>query len=154
MPFHRGSIASKLNWNKSVSEIYCTSIIRVDINLHRPWWWRQSMSPKRWFRNSTMTRLTARKHFKVLKRDITPYSPLKLNRCYRGSYRVHLQGGRINPGRSSLKQVASRPCFFYVSVWFQRFRFHVFACCFVWVWNLVCNIKRRTLIDAVSEQDI
>jgi hypothetical protein len=28
--------------------------------------------------------------------DITPYSPLKVNRRFRGTYWIHLQGGRIS----------------------------------------------------------
>jgi hypothetical protein len=29
--------------------------------------------------------------------DITPYIPLKVNRCFRGTYSLHLQGRRIRP---------------------------------------------------------
>jgi hypothetical protein len=29
--------------------------------------------------------------------DITPCSPLKVNRCFGGTYRIHLQGGENTP---------------------------------------------------------
>jgi hypothetical protein len=32
--------------------------------------------------------------------DITPYSPLKVNRRFGGTYRLHLQGRRISPTRN------------------------------------------------------
>jgi hypothetical protein len=88
----------------SVLEIYSTFIIRIDVELHPPWWWRQRTSPKRWFLSSTVTQLIARKHFSVLKISIfgciMPCSPLKLNRRFGGSYRLHLRDRWISPARN------------------------------------------------------
>jgi hypothetical protein len=35
--------------------------------------------------------------------DITPCSPLKVNQCFRGTYRLHLQGRRISQARNLLE---------------------------------------------------
>jgi hypothetical protein len=45
-------------------------------------------------------------------RDITPCSPLKVNRRFGGTYRLHLQGRRISRARN---QVASRACYFHTT---------------------------------------
>jgi hypothetical protein len=40
--------------------------------------------------------------------DITPCSPLKVNRHFGGTYRLHLQNIRISKQEASVKQVANR----------------------------------------------
>jgi hypothetical protein len=42
--------------------------------------------------------------------DIMPYSPLKVNRSFRGTYRLHLQGWRISQSETNMKQVARFLC--------------------------------------------
>jgi hypothetical protein len=41
--------------------------------------------------------------------DMTPCSLLSFNRCFEGTYRLHLQGRRNRFGKPASKQVASRP---------------------------------------------
>jgi hypothetical protein len=51
--------------------------------------------------------------------DITPCSPLKVKRCFGGTFCFHLQGQRINQQETSLKQVAGLICgFLPASRWF------------------------------------
>jgi hypothetical protein len=40
--------------------------------------------------------------------DITPCSPMKLNRRFGGTYCLHLQGGRIIQARNGIKQAVRR----------------------------------------------
>jgi hypothetical protein len=47
----------------------------------------------------------------ITARDITAYSPLKVNRGLGGTYRLHFQDQRLITKReTSVKQVASRAC--------------------------------------------
>jgi hypothetical protein len=73
-------------------------------------WWRNL---KKWFRHSIHDTLIMKETFKwvniksIIFWDMTRCSPLKLNRRFGETYRLHLQGRRNRFSKPARKQVAS-----------------------------------------------
>jgi hypothetical protein len=65
----------------------------LDQLIFRPWRWRRYVPPKRLL---TLNGL----HGGISQKSIRPYSPLKVNRRFGETYRLHLQGRRISRARN------------------------------------------------------